>query len=243
MPSKAFAFVKKKKTFNKKSFKKKRIVKIKNSGSVGKELAFGLKSPLPVKFHAKLRYSECYSLAVGTAGVTGTQQLMFLNSAYDPNNTGGGHSSMGLDELMALYTRYKVNRVKVTLIWSNIGASGEVVVLYKINPNGSATTLTGMTIDLATELPSVSTAYLSSTGNQRIVEQNFWVDIPKVLGLSASAYEDESFYNTSTGSPLRTVNLYLGVCSPNGTSGTAVTCQVIIEQQCVFKDRIDLPQS
>lgn len=234
---------KSKKINRKKRQTKKKTFRSFEQGQVGKELAYVFNSPVKPEWKGKLNYSETFQLTTGTAGVAGTHQSFILNSLYDPNFTGTGHQPYGFDQLTNFYLRYIVEKVKVTLIWSNVGTTNDVVGFYKINASGAAGTVTGATLDYITEQNSSSTIYISSSGNQRVVEQNFVVDIPKVFGMKKMEWVDDGNYSLYTANPTRAAMLYIDVASPSGTSGIAVVCQAIFEYQCRFRDRLDLTQS
>lgn len=226
-------------------YKKKKSLKVSNSSSVGKELTLLQKSPLPVKFYGKFRYAETFTFTTGTGGVMGTHQVMRLNNLWDPNYTGTGHQPYGFDQTYLLYSKYQVKRVKVTLIWSTTGGSAEVMGAYKVQCNANGGNLTGISCDYATEQPQTATCLISASGNCRVVEQNFIVDLQKVFGVSKKEFDDDGYISQSysAAEPVKTALLTISAGSPSGVSGQTVTCQCILDYNAVFFERIDLAQS
>ena len=46
---------------------------------------------VPLSRRGVLKYSETFTLTTGAGGTFGVDQVMKLNSLYDPDFTGGGH--------------------------------------------------------------------------------------------------------------------------------------------------------
>lgn len=235
------------KTKDKKKNKKKtnRIVQ-RNSTSVGVENSFIQRMPLKPHFNCIMKYAETFTMTTGAAGVLGSQQTMNLNCLYDPNYTGVGHQPYFYDQLTPLYKSYKVHAVKATLIWSTIGGTADVMTAYTMYPDLGGLSLTGLTCDAATEQPNVSTGLLSPSGNTRTVEQNIYIPLPKVFGVSKKEFEDQDFSSelvNSAAQPVRQAYLSFSVGSPSGTAGESCTVQCTLYYYCSWSARQTQSQS
>jgi len=60
-------------------------------------------SPFASRYITKMKYSETFTLTA-----VQPNQVMNLNSVFDPNRTGTGHQPYGFDQLAAIYNRYRV---------------------------------------------------------------------------------------------------------------------------------------
>lgn len=242
MPKKA---TKKKTTYRKKRTYKKRkpAVKVSNSSRVGIENQLSNKTPLPERYKAKFRYAQTVQVSTGSAGVTGTSQRYSLSSMYDPDITGLGHQPYGFDQFDAFYGKYKVDKCKVTLVWSTVGASSDVACLSAIQPSNVATNISGTNLDTLIEKQICNSIYLSPSGNNRVVEQTFTVDLRKIFGVKSGQYDDEAYEAAFNASPTNQVYLDVNVASPSGASSVTCTCSVLIEYMCTMFNRKVLPQS
>lgn len=229
---------------HKKRTGKKRVVKARNSTSVGMEISARDICPLPLRLHRKLLYSETMNFTTGLVGTVGTTALMILNNIYDPNFSGVGHQPYGFDQIKVFYELYRVRSCKVTLIWSTIGGTADVLVCYQLRQQTGGLTISGLSVDSCTEKPFVGTSMLSASGSKRTVEQNVTVNIPKVMGLTKAEYDDAQYQGNTTGSsnPIPSY-IEIGIASPSQVAAEAATCQIIMEYDCEFFGRIVLPGS
>lgn len=235
----------KKRIPKKRNYKKKRGVTVKNSVMTGKELTVFMKSPVSSTYTGIFRYAGTFTLTTGGAGVMGTQQAFRLNNLYDPDYTGSGHQPYGFDQIYPLYQKYQVNKCKATLIWMTSGGTAELIGAYKCQVNSNAGNLTGITCDYATEQPQTSTVIISGEGNNRVVEQNFTISIPKLFGIKKTEYKDDAYIsqNYSGSEPVNPAWLIISAGSPSAIAGQTVLCQVILEYHATFFGRIDQTQS
>lgn len=240
--------VRKRKFFRKKrSFFRRRPKRItqKNSTSIGIENSFNKKMPVRVRYPCIMKYSETFQLSTGTAGVMGTQQVMTLNCLYDPNVTGTGHQPYGYDQLVTLYKAYKVNAVKVTLLWSHPSTSA-LMGAYTMYPALGGLSLTGLSVDASTEQPNVSTTVVTSGGGNTTVEQNIYIPLYKIFGVSKDEFKDESYMSnlvTSAAQPTNQCYLAFAVGSFAGDAGATCECQCTIEYYSIWSSRQTQSQS
>lgn len=225
----------------KKIFRKKKgfSIKISNSTKIGSESSIIQKSPLPARFSCVHKYAQTFTLTTGTVGVMGTQNSFRLNCMYDPDATGTGHQPYGYDQMVALYNGYQVKAVKVTLIWSTVGASSEVMGAYTTYPDLGGTSLTGFDCDTCTERPNVNTILLSPSGNNRVVEQNFYTKIHNIFAIPQKEYDDLSYISSnvvSASSPAKQCFVTISAGSPSLAGGVACTCQIIIHYYAEWND-------
>lgn len=71
--------------------------------------------PFGKKFYTKLRYNEAHTFGASSTVNFASNYKYCLNSLYDPNVSGAGHSPMGFTNLMSIYEKYTVVGAKITV--------------------------------------------------------------------------------------------------------------------------------
>lgn len=224
----------------KKLFKRKKHDKISYSSStkVGVNAEMGA-HPLKDHWRTKLRYVQTNAYTTGAAGIMGTQQVYSLNSLYDPDQTSTGHQPYLFDQYAGLYAKYRVDAVKVNMLWSTVGnANADMMTAYCLQPSQGGISLTGLGIDRCAEIQSVTTGLVSPSGNTRTMEQSFYIPLHKIEGISKKKYQDEDAYSAlCTADPASQCQLSVDVGSPSGVAGEACICQVTLDYYCTFFER------
>ncbi len=84
----------------------------------------------------KLAYGDAFGLAAHASltSYTGSEYVFRLNSLYDPDLTGTGHQPYGFDQFAALYSRYKVDRVHIDVLFTTPGGSYDMACMCSIQP-------------------------------------------------------------------------------------------------------------
>lgn len=228
---------------NKKN-RKSRSSKSKALSNVGVGTAimrFQAFTPFPVKFRTKHRYAQTVTFTSGVAGIMGSQNVWALTGMYDPDITGVGHQPYGFDQMTPLYFRYLVEKVDVELLFNTLGGTTDACCAMVLR--GSAGfTLTGMTVDNATEDPMIATKTLSPYGNSRSVAMRMNGLKPYILlGISKRQFEDntDQYAGTSTTNPTVAPYLQASIGIYNGTAGVTVSCQVILTFHAIWFDRFN----
>lgn len=105
--------------------------------AIGKIRRFLPLAGFPEKKFVKLRYVETKSFDISTF----TPFAFSCNSAYDPNQSGAGHSPYGFNQWALIYNHYKVWGSKMTLRVTNAGAL-QCGTIYgiKVDDDGSVNT-------------------------------------------------------------------------------------------------------
>ncbi len=147
-------------------------------------LKYNYFSPVPDKHRCLLQYADKFAFTSGTAGIFGTEQVMNLNSLFDPDNTGTGHQPYGFDQMATFYARYKVNAVSVKMTWNQPAVSGGVVA-YLVEPAASLS-LTSATISRISELPNVVVRVMPTVEPTTLA---FTIQMHTLLGLSKAEYD------------------------------------------------------
>jgi hypothetical protein len=223
----------------KRAGRRARAAQVAQSRGVGTAVAYGATMPFPPRIRYKLRYAETHTFQTGIAGVCGTEQVMRLNDLYDPNITGTGHQPYGYDQVVGLYNRWRVDRVRVTFLWTTIGGSAELACLHLLRPATGGLTMAGQTVDRITELPMVKSAVLSASGNTRTVKVVLEANIWDILGISRATYQadiDRYAGSTSASPTIQAFSAHT-VGSYSLVAGEQANCQVIIDYDCEFWDR------
>ncbi len=205
--------------------------------------AYVVGDPFKPFMMTKLHYSETFTFTTGTSGVYGVEQIMRLNSLFDPNFTGIGHQPYGTDQLALLYRRYKIHAVQLTLIWTDPTNDGTVVAAQLQPPFGTFT-LAGKAIDVVKEQPMSVTRIINNTGSQtRIIKQ--YIPLHTVAGLSSLQYKADmtDFSAPFSASPAQVPLLRFSAASARGLTGATILCRCEMIFFTQVYDRIVLVQS
>lgn len=200
-------------------------------------------SPFPNKYFCKMTYGENAILTAGSTGLYGLEYVYRLNSLYDPDFAGVGHQPYGFDQMGALYRRYLVTAVSITLVFTDPSEDG-MIVACSLQPSNATFTLTGASNNQLKEKPQIVTRMLNDSGEQNCIIKQF-MPLHRLEGLhkfqwSANLAEYASDYNAN---PTRSPYLRVACASARNTSGATVMFRPLIKFYCQWYDRITLPQS
>ncbi len=215
------------------------------NGPTSTRVFFTNLTPFPPKYRCALRYAQTKTYTTGASGVSGTENAFSLNSLYDPDVTGVGHQPYGFDQVAALYSKYLVLSCDVQIRAVTPGGQADMCILAAFT-GSQAVSLSGITVDAATEKQGVITKSISSSGSNRNVVINLpAIPLPKSLGLTPVQYMAElgTYGAAVTASPTVQSFLRVNVASYNGTASEDVTIQVVIIYHAEFYDRVVQSQS
>lgn len=191
----------------------------------------------PHKF-ITLRYADTYSFSLAT--VTGSSQVMNLNSIFDPDRTGAGHQPYGYDQLALLYNRYRVWNCRWSVKFHAEAQGFYIVVLPSNGPLATAIT-NQASFSLASESPRAQSRVQGTGGNS--VAVNGRIALNALNGTTAAEYKgDDRFQAVFTASPSELMLLNIGIY--NGTGVTvAIDFQIILYFDVEVHDPLMLAQS
>lgn len=236
----------------KKSYKTRKVYKRKRRAvtqyattRVGEPVRIAAPIPLPLRYSTKLRYTSTHIIQSGTSGTLSSSPLRFsLSSMYDPDQTNIGHQPYGFDQLAALYGKYKVNRAKVTIQWFDVGATNTGMCCAALRPSTNTTSPASLPFHSFVEKQVGGHVLLTSTGNNRCVEQTFNVDLRKIFGVTKAEFADEEFYAANVNAdPTNQIFIEFASAFPSSSSAIDVNAVVIVEYFATFYNRVTLGAS
>jgi len=130
-------------------------------------------------------------------------QTFRLNSLYDPDETGAGVQPVGFDEIMALYTYYRVEKVRVKITAVSAG-SAAIIATQLAQSSTDPTQITAMAANNTGRAELIAGTY----GHNRSVIV-YDVDIKDYLGLKSNI--DDNLMAQASASPTRVVHLHVGM--------------------------------
>lgn len=216
-----------------------------NAGSLSTRMLFSSLTPFPPRYMCRLRYAQTKTYTTGAAGVSGTENAFSLNSLYDPDITGVGHQPYGFDQVAALYSKYIVHSVDVQLRCVTPGGSNDLCIIAAVT-GAQAISLSGISVDAATEKQGIMTKTVSASGvNRNAVISLSGISIWKTLGLSKPQYLAElgTYGAAVSASPSIASVLRVNVASYDGTASETVTIQTVIIYHVEMYDRVVQGQS
>lgn len=192
--------------------------------------------PFPARKFCKLVYSANYTLSANASlGIFGTEHVFSLNSIHDPDQTSSTNTQpYGHDELALLYKQYKVNAVKIDLLWSDPSADGQYVAC-RIIPPQVASSLTGGFPGIESERPMTVMKALNNTGSQKTM-MSFFIPMAKAIGITPLQFKASSGapYSAVFGSsPADQPRLAVATANRGTTSATVyLTARLTYYTQC-----------
>lgn len=182
---------------------------------------------------AKLIYCE-KDISISPGLGSGDVKLWSLSSLFDPYVTGVGHQPAGFDQLMAIYEQYLVLAAKVTVKFSNTGASGQASQIVGL----SITDDVGSSTDIRRYVENGSSVsrILSARGDgNNIGELSLSVNLPTAHGLTYAQYTGDDVYKgTSALSPNEQVYLQVWAQAIDTSDTADVALFVEIEYTTLF---------
>jgi len=198
--------------------------------------------PVPQRKSFVLRYAESgpthTGLAVGVAGVGGTEIAYALNALFDPNISGVGHQPFYYDQMVNCgYQRYRVDRVSIKI--RAIGPTNTNTGLQvQIDAwNGAAGTLTGISWNTANERPQNWWLQPGTTIGVKELELER-LPIHMLQGMTANEYYNAESYSAAvTANPARGPYLRLAAMNQAGDNAGEIDCTVELTFFGEFFDR------
>ncbi len=183
-----------------------------------------------VKMRSVFRTTFTSSATIGT---TSTQQVLQLNSLFEPMDT-NAQQPYGFDQMSPLYNRYKVTACTVTVqLLPTIATPTSSLILMVQSPGGGAS-LSATTIQAA-ERPN-ATLLVTSRGAPAVWKRRF--EIHQVAGVSKKEYEAnlDDYVADVSGNPVKmpTLNIASIAFTATETTGAFIT----MEFEATFYERI-----
>jgi len=184
----------------------------------------------------QVKYAEPFTMTTGN-NAFGSQQALRLNSIYDPNFTGGGHSAYAYAELSARYGKYRVDSITWRITLTTPGSTHDQFIAATIAPNTSGG-ISGAAIYNPLEDPSCTWGLMSSQGDRRAVIGGMR-QLNKICGVTREKYEADDTYSSNMGTnPAQAIYLAFATASADGTDnlGSSAMVEIIYNVWCY--DRI-----
>lgn len=200
-------------------------------------------APVPQRKAFSLRYAEggptLTGLAVGTAGVGGTEIVWALNGLFDPNISGTGHQPFYFDQLVNCgYQRYKVESVSIKVRAMSPNASDTGLQVQIDAWTGAFGTLAGVSWNTANERPQ--NWYLTpqlTAGEQTLVLER--IPIHAIQGMTKMELDANTsdFTALVTANPARSPYLRIAAINTSGSNSGTVDATVELTFHGYFFDR------
>jgi len=216
----------------KKTFKRRGRKRPSRRESSRRIVAFKNPSPLPTKFKACMRYSDPYIKIPVPADTFLGAYIYSCNGIYDPNITGAGHQPSGFDQLMTMYDHFVVIGAKAIVTFVNNDTSDAMIVGIDIRDSVNAEPDSRVIIESGTA-KYANISERASGANQITLE--YKVNPSRFLGRS-KPLSDPQLKGSATANPTEQCyfHIFAGNLDDQGTLGTSVTANIIIEYQVIL---------
>lgn len=189
--------------------------------------------------YVSLRYVELVGFS--NAATVGSQQLMNLNSIFDPNRTGTGHQPYGFDQLAALYNRYRVLKTSWRVMFgTSTGTYNIVVVPLNGLPANAVSNQT--TFEQNAEAPRSRSHVQGGGGAPTVIDQRS-ISLNDLNGVTKTEYLADDRFEAQVGaSPTEVIILMIGIYNPTAST-IANTVSVELVYEVDLHDPINLASS
>lgn len=197
-------------------------------------------SPFPDSITVALPYCAQQNYATSAAAVL-TNQSWSMNSAFDPDYTGGGHQPQGFDEYSALYDSYRVNYVDVEIM-ACLDYDATEVCMWAVNMHQGTTSVTdfdaaGENLNSRVGILQFSTRGGEGQSDNVVFKKRVYPN--QIMGLNWNQYLTDANSSTAvTGSPGYVPRLTFGVGSPDGTAQPIHTITRLVYNTTFFKKKL-----
>lgn len=181
-----------------------------------------------------LVYSEHVELKAVASSVSNAYEFR-LNSAYDPDYSGGGHQPRGFDQWAAFYRRYRVTQVKINVQFSSpANAFGNPALAWIHVGNGSYGLTPSITL---LETPGTCFKTVDVQEHPRLQQT---VKLWELGGMTYKQYMADDSTAASTGAnPAMIAIGSVGVVSANNSSAVQTTqAQITMVMRVVFFEKL-----
>lgn len=193
--------------------------------AMGPKTVFGF----PPTLLTKLRYVDTYAL-ISTAGAI-AKQVMYLNSTFDPDNSGTGHQPLYRDTYAAIYDQYAVVSTSVKIQYQSLSATSGMVIGAVVDDDNSSSSTPTVLMEQNMGKHMLLPPFTGSISNRTI---NLQWDCKKHLGIDP--YTSQT-YKTAVGSnPSEVASLIIWSVPADGSSTATCQVQVTMEFTVLFTE-------
>lgn len=204
-----------------------------------RRMAVVRKSPMPLKFCTKLRYSENFDIDPGAAGICGVQ-VFNAGGLFDPNVTGTGHQPRGFDQLIAMYDHFVVIGSKIDFKYAQRNASDySQVVGVSLRDGSSAEADPNDYQELGTVRSALVGTDTNSSGRHHL---SLTYSPKKFLGRS-KPLSDPNLKGTVSADPAESAYFHCWCAPVQSANASALDCTAFIDYIVVFIEPKDVAQS
>lgn len=194
------------------------------------------RGPVPAQTIVTLRYAQAWK----NDGVNYDQRFN-LNSIFSPAYS-GGHQPLGRDQYATFYNRYRVTKVKATIvagaITSYTGGSLKLVVV----PDNSTASLSNMETSTEQRNASVHVSQASNFGPV-VCRRTFYPN--QITGVTTKEYKDDRFQSTMTAKPSEDILLHVCITDiyNNVPAADTIHLSALLEYTVELFDAVPLAAS
>jgi len=186
--------------------------------------------PFPNRKVITMSWAHITGLSTNALGVTGAI-VYRLNAPYDPDQAAGGGQPVYWDQMVAVYSHYKVLRANVTIRASNPSAK-DYYIGYRIRRSTDLSSLS-LTYSQFKVLPYTHLEPLTLNGNGvksltvSVIPSIIWGETPKAMRI------DEEYGAAVNAVPTKEVYIDVVAYNPNGVA-VSTNVEIMIDYTFEF---------
>jgi hypothetical protein len=201
----------------------------------------------PRRKRLSLKYGDAATITTtGNQWEYGTAVTVLLNSLFAPTSGGvSAHQPYGFDQWAAIYSRYRVDAVDMTMQIMYNGGVQNSVVSGVVLPPGTSATIAASTYSIVNEKPLTFNVPIVGGTNAGTVFVKQRFDIAQLAGLTQMehAANIEDYSAAVTASPSKVVSFEFATCGVSTTTATSSKVLLTFEFHCEFWEPKILTQS
>lgn len=209
------------------TYKKRKFAK-----RVRNVVPFGAKFP-PGRAITHLRYA----LIASNNDTAIDDNVIRLNSTFDPELTQSGHQPMGRDQMITLYGRYLVTKVSCDWVVQAAGSAANNLLITLV-PSNDATVFT--TLAAAMEQAGSKTVAVN-TGFPAKFRTVYYPH--KITGVSKTKYKSDDLFSSVVGgdpSEVIVLHIVMGTANGAGVTDASITASAVLTYTTEWFDPVQL---
>lgn len=183
----------------------------------------------PPTLLTKLRYVDTYAL-ISTAGAI-AKQVMYLNSTFDPDNSGTGHQPLYRDTYAAIYDQYAVVSCRAIVQFQSLAASTGMVIGAVIDDDNVSSSTPTVLMEQNLGKHMLLPPFTGSISNRTIVIS--W-NCKRHLGIDP--FTSQTYKSAVGSNPSEIASLIIWSVPADGSSTATSQVQVTLEMEVLFTE-------
>jgi hypothetical protein len=195
-----------------------------------------LRDTVPDSVYVPMKYYDDFD----QSGSIVNDEVINLNSIFDPDRSGVGHQPAGYDQWALFYNRYRVDCVDLQIDYVSLSTTQCTDVMCHANNDAAAITTNAQFL-AAGESPYTWTKLLSTSGGQNVFRMRKRIHLNQVTGIEPIKYKTDDIYSAQFGSnPSEIIVAHITGKDFAFAGNITLKTRVCVTYYCFLFDRLQL---